>query len=209
MSGTIVEVIGYVGSALVVLSVTRTSILKLRLLGLAGSTGFIVYGYLIDSLPIVLTNLTIAGVHLYFLNQFRSPKRSFFRVLEVDADSRYLRDFLRFYRQEIDRFQPQFQFEPAEDQLRVFVLRDMVPAGLLVGRIVPGGRLVVDLDFVIPQYRDLQVARFLYRRSHLFDGRGIHIVETRAGTPDHNRYLEGLGFVATGNGVYEMTLGNG
>lgn len=209
MSGTIVEVIGYVGSALVVLSVTRTSILKLRLLGLAGSAGFIVYGLLIDRIPIVLTNLTIAGVHLYFLNQFRSPRRAFFRVLEVDADSRYLRDFIRFYRREIDRFQPDFQFEPAEDQLRVFVLRDMVPAGLLVGRIAPGGRLLVDLDFAIPQYRDLQVARFLYTRSHLFDGRGIHLVETRAGTPDHNRYLERLGFMATGDGRYEMALGRG
>jgi hypothetical protein len=207
MSGTIVEVIGYVGSALVVLSVTRTSILKLRLLGLAGSLGFIVYGFLIDRIPIVLTNLTIAGVHLFFLNQFRSPQRAFFRVLEVDADSRYLRDFIRFYRREIDRFQPQFQFEPAEDQIRVFVLRDMVPAGLLVGRIAGGGRLVVDLDFVIPQYRDLQVARFLYSRSHLFDGRGIHVVESGAGTIDHNRYLERLGFTATGDGRYEMALG--
>ncbi len=75
MPTAVIELIGYIGSGLIVLSVTRTSILKLRLLGLAGSIGFIGYGVLISKWPIVLTNIIISGVHLYFLTQFRSTRR--------------------------------------------------------------------------------------------------------------------------------------
>lgn len=200
MPAAAVELIGYLGSALIVLSVTRTSILKLRLLGLAGSTGFIVYGVLISKWPIVLTNVIISGVHLYFLNQFRSTTREYFRLLEVDPDSRYLLDFLQFYRTEIARFQPGFEFRPQADQIRVFVLRDMVPAGLLIGTRTPTGALHIDLDFVIPSYRDLQVGDFVYRRSHVFDGRGISRLESDPGNPDHDEYLERMGFRREGDG---------
>lgn len=199
MPAVVVELIGYVGSTLIVLSVTRTSILKLRLLGLAGSTGFILYGLLITKWPIVLTNVIISGVHLYFLNQFRSKKREYFRLLEVDPDSRYLLDFLQFYRADIARFQPGFGYRPAGDQLRVFILRDMVPAGLLIGSLTPSGVLHIDLDFVIPRYRDLQVGDFVFRRSHVFDGRGIERLETDPGNADHEAYLERMGFRREGD----------
>ncbi len=199
MPTAVIELIGYIGSGLIVLSVTRTSILKLRLLGLAGSIGFIGYGVLISKWPIVLTNVIISGVHLYFLNQFRSTRREYFRVLEVDADSRYQLDFLGFYRADIARFQPGFTYRPAEDQIRVFILRDMVPAGLLIGTRNDAGALHIDLDFVIPRYRDLQVGDFVYRRSHVFDGRGLTRLESDPGNHDHEQYLERMGFRSEGD----------
>ena len=43
------EIVGYVASALVVLSLTMTSVVRLRTISLAGSIVFVVYGILIES----------------------------------------------------------------------------------------------------------------------------------------------------------------
>ncbi len=51
------ELIGYVASALVVTSLAMTSVVRLRTISLAGSVTFVVYGLLIGSVPIVITNV--------------------------------------------------------------------------------------------------------------------------------------------------------
>lgn len=195
MSPFATELVGYVASTLILLSVTRTSILKLRIIGLAGSTAFVVYALLIEAYPIVIVNTIIAGVHLYFLYQLQSRRREFFRLLRVDSDSKYLLDFLSFYGDEIDKFQPEFSYVPGGDeQVRTFVLRDMVPAGLFIGSI-QDTRLSIDLDFVIPQYRDMRVAQFLFSAStRLTEGKRLTEAVTRSGTEVHNDYLERIGF---------------
>ena len=94
-------------------------------------------------------------------------------------------------------------YEPRDDQVRAFILRDLVPAGLFIGRLCPDDTVEVALDYVIPQYRDLQVARFLYSpRSNVFyEGRGRRIW-SRPGSSDHNAYFTKLGFVpGTADGV--------
>lgn len=202
MSDVWVETVGYLGSALVVLSVTRTSILKLRLLGLAGSLVFLGYGALIRSLPVVLTNLAIIGLHLHFLGRLRSHRREYFRLIEVDADSRYLIEFLDFHHADIQLFQPGFSYRPSADQVRAFVLRDMIPAGVLIGSVLPGRVFRVELDFVIPRYRDLKVARFLFTRSRLFDDHDIDLIVAPRGSEAHNRYLTDVGFVQHPDGTF-------
>ena len=61
---TLYTLIGYLGSAFVVASLAMRSILKLRLIGLAGAVTFVVYGYLIGAWPIVWTNVVIVLIHL-------------------------------------------------------------------------------------------------------------------------------------------------
>lgn len=194
----IAEVIGYLASVLIVVSVTRTSILKLRLYGLAGSVVFTVYGVSLGAWPIVATNLVIIIIHLAFLSRLRSKTHEFFRTLEVDPDSHYMLDFLKFYAEEIKRFQPEFEYKPAEDQVRVFILRDMIPAGLLIGQRCRDHSFEVSLDFVIPQYRDFQVARFLYSsRSGVFHDPECRTIWTLPGEDAHRVYLERTGFVSS------------
>lgn len=207
MSPVAIEMVGYVASTLILLSVTRTSILKLRLIGLAGSLVFVVYASLIGAYPIVVVNTVIAGVHFYFLYQLRSRRQEYFRILRVDPDSKYLLDFLKFYSGEIDKFQPDFEYRPGGDeQVRAFVLRDMVPAGLFIGSI-EGEVLTIDLDFVIPQYRDLRVAEFLFSAStRLTTGARLSGLRSLPGTPEHVAYLERIGFTRGGDGFYARAV---
>ncbi len=195
MSFAAAELVGYLGSALIVLSLTRTSILQLRLVGLAGSFTFFVYGFLIRAYPIVIVNLVIVMVHLFFLRQLLSKTTEFFTTLELNADSRYLGHFLRFHASDIENHQPGFVYEPRDDQVRAFILRDMVPAGLFIGRACIDDSVEVELDYVVPQYRDFKVAEFLYSdRSGLFADKGRRRIWARPGSGDHVRYFGRLGF---------------
>ena len=204
---TVYEIIGYVGSAFIVVSLTRRSILKLRLFGLAGTTTFLIYALLIEAYPIAIVNVIIIGIHLYFLRQLLSKKTEFFHVLTVRKESRYLDYFLEFYDREIKEYQPDFVREPSDDNVRAFILRDMVPAGLFIGRQCRDGSIEVLLDFVIPQYRDFRVGNYLYsRRSGLFADPRCEQAWAEAKTKEHAEYLERMGFVRRDGETYTKDL---
>lgn len=189
----VLELIGYLASILVAVSLMMSSILRLRLINLLGSATFTIYGWLIEAYPVAVVNLLIVFINLYYLRSMLRT-REYFRVLEVGIGSEYLQAFLAFYRDQIARYFPGFTPPPTDSALALFVLRDLIPAGLLLGRI-EGDTLRVHLDFVIPQYRDLKVGTFLFRdRSDHLIARGIRSVVTEPGAPAHARYLEEIGF---------------
>jgi hypothetical protein len=193
-----VELVGYLGSLFIIISMTRTSILHLRLIGLAGSVTFLMYSILIEAYPIAVVNVVIIGVHLFFLRQLLSKKTEFFSSLALHKNSQYLARFLDFHRDDIEAFQPGFEFDARDDQLRAFILRDMVPAGVFIGRTCADNSIEVELDWVVPQYRDFKVSEYLYSdRSEIFSHSNRRRIWARPGSADHVRYFEGLGFRPT------------
>jgi Bacterial inner membrane protein len=204
------EVIGYVASALVAISLMMTSILKLRLINLVGSTCFTIYGLLIGAYPVAVVNFLIVLINLYYLYEAYHT-REYFKLLAVSPESEYLQYFLRFYDEEIKRFLPGFSYRPDAGQIVFFVLRNLVPAGLLIARPFEGDSILIDLDFVIPGYRDFKVGRFVFEeKAEVFKERGIRKVYSRPGTEKHAEYLRSMGFVpgepAEGEPLYSLTL---
>jgi len=199
MNSTIIyEIIGWLGSALVVVSLMQRSIFKLRLVGVAAAVSFFVYGLLIGAFPLVIVNLVVIAVHLYFLRKLTRRQDEVFSVLKVYPDSRYLAYFLEFYADEIGRFQPEFSYEPASDHGTYFLLRDHIPAGLVIARPCRDDSLEIELDFVIPEYRDFKLGEFLYSGdSGLFADLDCSQAWSLPGTGDHVRYLERVGFQLT------------
>jgi hypothetical protein len=61
--------VGYVASALVVVSLTMTSVVRLRFISFLGAVTFVVYGLLIESAPIVVTNAAIIVINVWFLRK--------------------------------------------------------------------------------------------------------------------------------------------
>ncbi len=187
-------VIGYLGSALVVTSLAMRSILRLRIIGLAGAITFAVYGYLIDAWPVVLTNVVIVVIHLHFLREILTAKE-YFKILEVRSDSRYTEYFLHHFGHEIEATWPGFVHEPSGQRLTLFILRDLVPAGLFIAEIVDKRTLRLCLDFAIPGYRDFKIGRYLYSKGALRD-RGFRTVVADAGPERTTQYLRRIGFRA-------------
>jgi len=200
-----IELVGYLGSALIVTSLLMTRILRLRVIGLMGSTTFLIYGLLIDSVPIIITNGVIMIINITFL--WRATRvTEWFSLLEVRPESRYLEEFLRFHREDILVYQPDWSGEVADSDLTILVLRDMQPAMAIVGS-VGQGAMELRLDYAIPRFRDYRMGRFLYgSNSEFFADRDISRVSASATTKHHVRYLEKMGFTETTVGRYELVL---
>ncbi len=191
-TATLYALIGYLGSAFVVTSLAMRSILRLRLIGLAGAITFVTYGYLIDAWPIVWTNVVILLIHLHFLREIRKTDE-YFKILEVRRESHYLRYFLSHFADDIESAWPGFEYHPEEDILTLFILRDLVPAGLFVAKVLDVDTLELELDYAIPGYRDFKIGRYLYSRDALRDrGYSTIVAETRGDRAAD--YLSKMGF---------------
>lgn len=199
------ELIGYLASALVVTSLAMTSVVRLRTVSLVGSVTFLVYGLLIGSAPIVITNVAIAGLNIWFLTRELGGGRDLGAVV-VPPTSPFLADFLSSHAGEIETFQPDFDLD-AERDFALVLTRDGLPAGAVLGR-RSGDRLDVDLDYVMRAYRDSRLGQWLYGPgARTLRSAGINIVTSAAGTSSHHPYLERVGFeFDTNTGCYVREL---
>ena len=89
-----IEIVGYLASALILLSIVQKSILRLRVLGLIGAFTFLVYSIAIGAYPIAVLNVIAATIHLWYLRKLTRHQDEVFRVLHVGPESKYLADFL-------------------------------------------------------------------------------------------------------------------
>jgi hypothetical protein len=206
-----VEMVGYLASALVVLALTMTSVVRLRMVSFCGSITFFVYGALIDSVPIMITNSAIALINVWFLRkEFASgqPNGRDLGVSHIRADSPFLADFIAFHLVDIHRFQPDFHVPSGDDVVTLLLNRDGLPAGLLIGR-RRGSTLTIDLDYVLSPYRDSRLGRWLYGPgAAVFRADGITELRSAGTTDTHRKYLDRVGFRAssTEDDLYELTL---
>lgn len=65
ISGT--EWVGYLASFFVLLSFLMRNIITLRYVNSVGCLLFVAYGILLNSWPVIITNVAIVGVNIYFL----------------------------------------------------------------------------------------------------------------------------------------------
>ncbi|MFZ6031993.1 MAG: hypothetical protein ACOYVE_01670 [Melioribacter sp.] len=197
------ELIGYVASVLVAVSLMMSSIVKLRIINFIGSVIFTIYGIIINAYPVALVNGFIAIVNIYYLAEIFSRKE-YFDILEVKHDSDFLGYFLKFHEKEIKKYIPTFSFDPQPDWTIIFVLRNSVPAGLVCAEYLPGDALLVKLDYVIPGYRDFKVGRFVFQ--NYFKKKNIKRIISEPGNKAHQKYLKKMGFVETTEGKYELIM---
>jgi Acetyltransferase (GNAT) family len=194
------EVIGYAASALVVLSLTMRSILKLRLISLCGSVTFLVYGILIESTPIIITNLCIAAINVWFLRKefvVRTSGSADLGVSLIRHDSPFLRDFVEYHIDDICHFQPDFSMPVGDDVVAMMLTREGLPAGLVVGHIADD-TLHIDLDYVLREHRDSRLGTWLYGQgTQVFRSLGVRRLRADAVTEAHEKYLHRAGFEAT------------
>lgn len=205
MSLNTVEIIGYLGSILVAISLMMKSLLRLRLINLVGALFFTVYGILLGAYPVAVLNGLIVVIDIYYLVQMWRQK-DFFTFLEVSPQGAYLRAFLDFHKADIAAIIPGFKYQPKEDLITFFILRNMVPAGLFIAR-VEGETARIELDYVIANYRDFKVARFIFEENAAFFAqRGIRRFVSEGGSDFHRGYLEKMGFVRSGD-MFQRALG--
>jgi hypothetical protein len=189
-----IQVFGYAATILIAISLTMSSIIKLRIINFFGAVCFSTYGFIIGAYPVFLLNGFISVIDAYYLIQFIRAEE-FFRVLELQLNSEYLSYFLKFHENEIQRFIPGFSYEPNENYHAMFVLRDAVPAGLVITEYLADDVIHIHLDFAAPGYRDFKMGKYVF--AEIFKKKNLVKIYSNPGNPKHEEYLKRMGFVKT------------
>lgn len=188
------EALGYLASLLILISFVTSSIIRLRLINLAGSTLFGVYGFLIGSLPTGFLNLCIAGINIYYLIRLKNKQENY-SIVTANPGDLYLERFLQFFQTDIRQHYPDFDFQLLPGQVSFYVLSDMTTIGLFVGTRQSDQGLLINLDYAIPAYQDMKVGRYVQQL--LQDEPRFAEIETLyalPGSPQNQNYLEKMGF---------------
>ncbi|MEZ9232479.1 hypothetical protein AB4259_15495 [Vibrio amylolyticus] len=187
-----VEWFGYLASLVVLVSLTMTSIVKLRVINFIGCLLFAAFAYFIDSYPTMLMNLGIAGINVYYLVGLANSKDKF-KLVSATIDSEYFDHFVATNIKDIERQTTTSVLRSANTAF--YMLRNNAIAGLLVGTKHEDGSFDIALDYVTPEFRDLKLANYFYQQSpDLIKSRGIKVLKAKATTEDHEDYLTQVGF---------------
>ncbi len=199
-SAFIIEAVGYLGSALVLVSFLMASVVKLRVVNAVGSTIFAVYALIIHSYPTAVMNICLVLINFYYLWKLRNSEPNY-RLVTMNADDGFVDFFLTEHREDIVACFPGRNWDQSRQNRAYLVCHGEVPAGLLLGR-EKDGVLDIALDYSTPAYRDSSEGRYLLE--HL-PQEGLKCLRYEHPEPGHLGYLKKMGYEQKGS-AFERTL---
>ena len=189
------ELFGYIGTALVILSMIMTSVVKLRVFNICGSVISLTYAILSIAFPVAVLNLVLIVINTMQLIHHYRAKRSL-RYVMVDKDDGFLALIIEHYNSDLYDFFPNAKFEG--DIFIVF--SGVTVVGVLAGT-QNGNTMDIHVDYAAPGYRNYSIASFLFP---ILKSRGVDGVCTdKAANNSHRRYLKGIGFHEKNGRMYK------
>ncbi len=196
-----VELAGYLGSVLVVVSMLMSSVVKLRIINTIGSCISAAYALIIHSYPLALMNICLIIINCYNLAKLLRSQQQY-DLIQVNTDDAFLSYFTGSYKEDILKYFPGSSLDASGCDTAYIVCCNAAPAGLLLGNMSENGVLDITADYTTPAYRDCSVGKYLYSK---LPEQGIRKLIYAGSCERHKDYLLKMGFVYT-HGVYEKTL---
>ena len=195
----VLSIIGWGGSALVVLSLLQTRILRLRILNLIGCVILVVFNAAIGVWPMVGMNAVLGLINVVYLWRLLRHRHdeAEYQVLQVNSTDAYLDYVLTRHQNDISRFNPGFTV--GASPYAFLVQHGDRTVGVVLAHDAGDGRAQIDLDYVLPKYRDFTPGEFVYRRSDVFTDHGFRQVLASPRMRDSEPYLNNLGFHSEGD----------
>lgn len=210
-SHIIIEAVGYIGSAIVLVSFLMTSVFKLRVVNTIGSVIFMTYALIIHSYPTAIMNLCLALINIRFLWKMRHTSKEY-ELVDVHKDDLYLQYLLEKNESDINNCFPGIDLHKDQDPLTIdtcyLITCQGAPAGIVLGltedRTGQDGEktLSLVLDYAIPEYTDFSIGEFM---SVKLKERGFTKLTYSGPTANHMAYLKRLEYKEH-NGTYEKVL---
>jgi hypothetical protein len=191
------EVVGWLSSALIILSLAQARVLRFRVLNLAGAILAVFYNLALQIWPFVAMNAIIAVLNTYWLRRLLRERHDsgVYEVVEVAPDDQYLGHVMKVHLDDVRRFQPGFAWDPSTaDRSAFLVERSTETVGVVVVRDVGNGIAQVELDYVTPRFRDFTPGEFVYQRSGVFAERGFRRLVAPANVLKPEAYFPHVGF---------------
>ncbi len=191
----VVLIVGYLASILLAFSLLVNNDLKFRWLNTLGCLAFIIYGVLINALPIILTNSLLLLINLFYLVRLYKTDEDF-DLIEFKGNERLVHKFLSFYKKDIDKYFPDYHHEERDNAISFVVLRDLVIANIFVATLTENGTAIVQINYTVEKYRDYKVGKFILEKERKFlISKGVkQLVYTSVPNKKHEKFLRVMGF---------------
>ncbi|MGJ7441855.1 hypothetical protein [Aquipuribacter sp. MA13-6] len=199
------DALGWAGSAVLILSLSLSNVLRFRALNLLASVVLTVFNALLGIWPMVAMNAIIAGLNVWHLARLLRTRddESTYEVVGVDARSEYLAHLLLVHGPDVERHNPGFDLAellrreepPGSCRVLAFlVLRGDETVGVVV--LCDGGDGVarVELDYVTARFRDFSVGTFVYRGDGRLASQGLNRLLASRRMADRAAYFSAVGF---------------
>lgn len=196
----LIEMFGYLGSALVLVSFLLTSVVKLRIVNTVGSVIFAIYALIIHSYPTAVMNFCLVAINLYFLWKM-SKTEKVYDLTSVRSNDVYLKYLIDKYGDDMRATFPGVDLDTSKINRAFIISCEGKPVGITLGK-DEDTNLELVLDYTIPQYRDFSVGTFLFSR---LGSLGYKTVSYSGSVEHHQDYLKATGFVLS-NGKYVKKL---
>ena len=196
------EMVGYLGSVLVIVSMLMTSVVRLRVINIIGSAIFTVYAILIKSYPTAFLNACLVIINIHQLRKLhQAPGRSY-TMHRIKGEDGFVSWFVDKYLDDIKIYFPDFDPHMLAGSKGYAVFFEDQAAGMILGR---NREDIYDitLDYTTPAFRDLSVGTFLYK---LLPDHGITKISCDNCGPNHIKYMLDMGFENKGNNEYVKEL---
>ena len=194
------QIIGWVGSALVVFSLTQARVLRFRWLNLVGAVLATAYNVVLGIWPFVVMNGAIAIIDVYWLSRLVGERHdeAVYEVVELAPDDAYLQHILKVHAVDVAlHLAPNPAPKDAPRYAFLVARRDETVGAVIVADRGDGvGQ--VELDWVTPRFRDFTPGEFVYRKSGVFAAHGFRTLVTHD-VKGQEEYLARVGFVRDGD----------
>lgn len=155
-----IELFGYLGSVLVVVSMLMSSVIKLRIINIIGSTISGTYAFIIGSFPLVLMNTCLIIINVYNILKLKKESRKY-EIVKGDTVDSFFKYFVDHYGDDIKNYFCDFEKDKVFGNTVYYVFCNEAPVGLFIGN-KRNDEVDIVLDYTVPAYRDCSVAKFLY-----------------------------------------------
>ena len=196
------EIFGYIGSALVVISLLMASVVKLRIINTLGSIISGTYALIIGSFPLALMNISLIIINLYYLYKLLKTKQQF-EIVKTNGADGFVKYFVERYQKDMGLFFPGVDVH-TEVGVAYMVCCNGSPAGILLGNEDGNGIIDVLVDYSIPAYRDCSVGTYLYANLPTYGVKKLVFAQNKVDS--HVSYLTKMGF-ENENGAYVKKIG--
>ncbi|WP_062517448.1 YgjV family protein [Demequina gelatinilytica] len=200
---SVFEVIGWIGSILVVWSLTQSRVLRFRWMNLAGSILATGYNAVFEIWPFVAMNGAIAVINTYWIIRLQRERHDpgVYQVLPLAPDDPFLQHVLRVHAADIAKHRPDFvakTLATAGRRSTFLVTRGDEAVGVVALHDEGAGVGLVELDWVKPRFRDFTPGEFVYRDSGALTAAGFRRVEIETHPELDREYLRNVGFSTQG-----------
>jgi hypothetical protein len=191
--------IGYLASVFLIISLSISGDLKLRIFNSLGCLCFIVYGFIFNAWPVILTNAILLVINLFYIRKLYQHKENF-ELVEVKADDGILSKFLEFYKDDIASFYPQFNKQQLNENINFIVLRDLTVANVFSVKLDANNDALISINYTIKKYRDFKISKFIFsQKIKTLAQKGIkRILHSNENAHKYQKYFDVLHFKTDG-----------